>query len=156
MNTSPKFRPLIKKLLPEYLSLIILALFLCLSANLRFFQKVLDIYPWASNQGFICSLVLLLFACLLFFAALFSVVLSVRVTAVIFLLVAASSAHFSDSFGTVIDSDMLRNVLETNVAESADLLNPSLVLRLLLLGLRIPTQPDHRLRRNVITCCERT
>ena len=134
MNTSPKFRPLIKKLLPEYLTLIILALFLCLSANLRFFQKVLDIYPWASNQGFICSLVLLLFACLLFFAALFSVVLSVRVTAVIFLLVAAASAHFSDSFGTVIDSDMLRNVLETNVAESADLLNPSLVLRLLLLG----------------------
>lgn len=126
---------LAKKAYPTYSILIVLSLFLCVTANLTFFKHVLEIYPWATNQAFIFSLAVLVFACLLFFAAIFSLVVPVRVTAAIFLMVAASSAYFSDTFGTVIDTEMLRNVLETNAAESADLLNMSLLFRLLLLGL---------------------
>lgn len=126
---------LAKKAYPTYSILIVLSLFLCVTANLTFFKHVLEIYPWVTNQAFIFSLAVLVFACLLFLAAIFSLVVPVRVTAAIFLMVAASSAYFSDTFGTVIDTEMLRNVLETNAAESADLLNMSLLVRLLLLGL---------------------
>ncbi|CAA0119655.1 phosphoethanolamine transferase [Zhongshania aliphaticivorans] len=134
MNTASNDTPP-KTFLSAYSILIVLSLFLCVTANLTFFKHVLEIYPWATNQAFIFSLAVLVFACLLFLAAIFSLVVPVRVTAAIFLMVAASSAYFSDTFGTVIDTEMLRNVLETNAAESADLLNMPLLARLLLLGL---------------------
>ena len=40
-----------------------------------------------------------------------------------------------DSYGTVIDTDMIRNTLETNVAEASDLFSGKLLLYLLLLGI---------------------
>lgn len=55
-----------------------------------------------------------------------------------FFLIAAISHYFSSHFGTVIDRDMLQNVLETDLAEARGLLNPDLIFTtagwLLLLG----------------------
>lgn len=120
--------------LPPYLLLIILAIFLTATANWTFFQHTVDIYSLNDNKAFVSSLAIVVFASLLFLASLFSLVLPARVTAVLFLFVAASSSYFSDKFGTVIDVEMLRNVLETDAAESADLMTFSLASRLVLLG----------------------
>jgi lipid A ethanolaminephosphotransferase len=121
--------------LPSYQLLIIVAIFLTATANLTFFHHALEIYPWATNKAFVVSLSIVVFASLLFIASIFSLVLPARITAVLFLLVAASSSYFSDKFGTVIDVEMLRNVLETDAAESADLMTFTLAGRLVLLGL---------------------
>lgn len=55
-----------------------------------------------------------------------------------FFLIAAISHYFISHFGTVIDREMLQNVLETDLAEASGLLNPDLIFTtagwLLLLG----------------------
>ena len=48
------------------------------------------------------------------------------------LLLTASTAHFIDSFGTLVDPAMLRNVLNTHWSESKELIGPRLGLALLL------------------------
>tara|TARA_R110001592_G_scaffold217488_6_gene471229 strand:+ start:5422 stop:7071 length:1650 start_codon:yes stop_codon:yes gene_type:complete len=128
-NRAPGFR------LKPYQLLIVVALFLTATANLTFFTRVLEIYPWAENTAFLSFLGLATFASLLFLAALFSLVLPARITAIVFLIAGAMSSYFADSFGTVIDADMLRNVIETNPSESADLMTGSLATRLLLVGI---------------------
>jgi lipid A ethanolaminephosphotransferase len=128
-NRAPGFR------LKSYQLLIVITLFLTATANLTFFTHVLEIYPWVGNAAFLCFLGLATFASLLFLAALFSLVLTARITAIVFLIAGAMSSYFADSFGTVIDVDMLRSVIETNPSESADLITVSLATRLLLAGI---------------------
>lgn len=54
----------------------------------------------------------------------------------IFLLIAGSfAAYFMDSYGVVIDKEMLRNVLETDFQESMDLVSVKLMAYVFLLGL---------------------
>jgi len=120
--------------LRSYHIMVVVAVFLSATANLSFFSAVLDLYPWADNSGFIVSMVVLLVACLTLLMAVFSLVLPWRITVSLFLLVAAGTAYFSDQFGTVIDVDMIRNLAETDVAESSDLLSLNLILRVVLLG----------------------
>jgi lipid A ethanolaminephosphotransferase len=70
-----------------------------------------------------------------------------------FFLIAAISHYFISHFGTVIDREMLQNVLETDIAEASGLLNPDLIFTtagwLLLLGwlnLKIEFKPMSRRR----------
>jgi lipid A ethanolaminephosphotransferase len=125
--------PFSKPLRP-YLLIVLVALLMTVTANQSFFSAVLSIYPWADNLAFLVSLSLLLFALQVFVIALVSVVLPLRVVLALLLLIAASSSYFSDTYGTVVNDEMLRNVLETNPAESADLMSLGFVIRMLLLG----------------------
>lgn len=112
------------------------AAFLFLSGNLAFFGKVLEVYPWgASNAAFLISLAVAGISIITLLISLLSVLVPLRVVLSVLLLVAAATAYFSDTFGTIIDQVMIANVLETDVAEAADLLNVHFITRLLLLGL---------------------
>lgn len=51
------------------------------------------------------------------------------------ILVAASASHFAGQFGVYFDPGMLRNVVQTDVAEARELLTPGLFLHVLLLAL---------------------
>lgn len=51
------------------------------------------------------------------------------------ILVAASASHFAGQFGVYFDPGMLRNVLQTDVAEARELLTPGLFLDVLALAL---------------------
>jgi lipid A ethanolaminephosphotransferase len=77
----------------------------------------------ASNQLFIVVLVLFQFLLLLFFMALLTMHKWHRHVLAIFYFVAAFSAYFADSYGVIIDKDMLINAAETNVAEALGLLS---------------------------------
>ena len=127
MSLLYRFRP--------YQIFIVTALFLAASANLTFFSAVLDLYPIADNTGFMVSMTVLLVACLVLLMSLFSLILPWRMTVSLLLLTAAATSYFSDQFGTVIDIEMIRNVFETDAAESTDLLSSSLILRIILLGI---------------------
>ena len=111
------------------------ALFLVATANLTFFRAVLALYPLADNFGFVASLAILLAACLTLLMSVFSLALPWRWTVSLFLLTAAASSYFSDQFGTVIDLDMIRNVYETDAAESMDLFSSDLIFRVFFLGI---------------------
>lgn len=112
------------------------AAFLTVTGNLAFFGKLTDIYAWgADNAGFLLSVTVVLGSALTLLLAVLSAVFPVRLVIGIFLVLGAVTGYFTDQFGVVIDGGMIRNAVETNAREAADLLNVRFLLRLLLLGI---------------------
>jgi len=135
------------KLTPTRLILLVAAFFI-LTANFSFFDRVTDVYPLnTENLGFLISLVFFFYGFIALLTLLLSALLSVRLATSLLIILAAVSSYYADSLGVVIDSSMIRNVMETNLNEALDLINPSLLLRLFLLGIipvilvwRVPLQ----------------
>ena len=76
-----------------------------------------------TNQMYMVVLGLYQFLLLLFLMALLTMHKWYKHVLVIFYLLAAISAYFADSYGVIIDKDMLINAAETNIAEAAGLLS---------------------------------
>lgn len=112
-----------------------LALFLAASANLSFFEKTAAVYPLATHWPFLLSIAAVLVCVLAFVTAVFSLVFPVRLVGTFLLLVAAVAGHFADTFGVVIETEMIRNVMMTNASEAGDIVTGGLLMRVLLLGL---------------------
>ena len=117
-----------------YVMMGIVALFLTLTANVTFFDKATEVYPFAQHIGFIGSLPLVLFGVMLLVIVLLSYRYTLKAVLIFLLLTAAVTAYFTDTYGTVYDVNMLQNALQTDKAESADLFNVNFILRILLLG----------------------
>jgi lipid A ethanolaminephosphotransferase len=120
--------------LNKYQLICLTALFLVVTANLTFFEQVFELYPWQQNAGFILSVSVLLFSLFVFLLSLFSLIIPIRWLATFCILVATFAGYFADQFGTIINVDMIRNSIETNVAEAQDLASWGLLLRILMLG----------------------
>lgn len=114
--------------------LLLVAVFITATMNIHFFTSSMALYPPSEYPVFYGSLLLFSFAVQLFTVALLALLLPLSAALILALLVGATSSYFSDTYGTVIDTEMLRNVLESNTAESLDLLSPALLLRLALLS----------------------
>jgi lipid A ethanolaminephosphotransferase len=111
------------------------SLFLLLTGNLAFFQQLTQTYPWGgANAAFLISVVLVLGCEIVLLTLLLSLVIPLRVTLSLLFLITAVAAYFSDQFGTIIDTVMIGNTLQTSTAEAADLLTVTFGLRVLLLG----------------------
>lgn len=124
-----------KRLSPIVL-LLVTALYLAATANFTFFSELNSVYPWSDgNLLFLGSVAIVLVAAISLFIALFSLLIPIRIVIGGFLLIAAVAAYFTDHFGTIIDTTMLENVLQTDPAEAGDLLSWRLVLRLVVLGI---------------------
>ena len=114
--------------------IIVVALYLVATANIGFFKQVLAIYPFADNVGFIISLTGLLFGLMwLLFQLLCYRPIAKPVLSIMFI-IAAICGYFTDGYGTIFDSGMLVNSLQTDQAEAMGLMAPSFVIRLLLMG----------------------
>lgn len=124
-----------KLTLSPHLLIILAAIFITLTGNHTFFSKVLTVYPWSENQGFLLSLGTLLFCLITVFTIMVNWLMPVRLAVSVMLLIAASAGFFTDQFGTLFDIEMIRNMLETDSAEAADLLSWGLVLRVILTGI---------------------
>ncbi len=112
------------------------ALLLVLSGNLAFFRAV-----WAVAQEGTPSPLAFVAVCGGILLLALALVLSLcalpylwKPVAITFLIGAAISAHYMDSYGAVIDRSMIQNIAETDPGEVGDLITASLVLRVLLLG----------------------
>ena len=104
--------------------------------NLSYYRKVLEIYPLdGGNLPFLASIVVLQFLFTLLLLGLIGWRPLLKPLLTILLIAASLAAYFMDNYGTVINADMIRNTLETNVAEASDLFSLKLLLYLLLLGI---------------------
>lgn len=125
-----KYISLIKKI-PWSTSIfwvIISAFFITIFANFTMFAKAnAYLIGSGSNQLFMVVLVLFQFLLLLFFMSLLTMHKWHRHILAIFYFVAAFSAYFADSYGVIIDKDMLINATETNVNEAFGLLSWRLI-----------------------------
>ena len=116
--------------------ILLVALWLTGLDNFSYYRKVLEIYPLeGGNLPFLASIVALQFLFTLLLLGLIGWRPLLRPLLTILLVAASLAAYFMDSYGTVIDTDMIRNTLETNVAEASDLFSGKLLLYLLLLGI---------------------
>ena len=122
--------------------------FITLFFNQTFFAKLFQ-FAWAEqNYTVLLSAPLVL---ILLFMAILNIVLALthRYTfksVMIFLLfLSASTSYFIDSFGTIIDKNMITNMIQTDSAEVFDLMTPKLLFYLLI-GAILPSLLLHRTR----------
>lgn len=114
--------------------IIIVALYLVATANIGFFEQVLDVYPFSKNVGFILSITGLLFGLMWLVLQLLCYRPIAKPVLIALLVTAAICGYFTDAYGTVFDTNMLINSLETDQAEAMGLFAPSMVIRVLILG----------------------
>ena len=96
----------------------------------------MDIYPL--SQGgiiFILSITIFHYCFLILLMLLSGLVIPTRIAVSVFILLAAVVGYYSDRFNIVIDVEMIRNILQTDVDEMADTVNSGLVIRFFLLGI---------------------
>lgn len=120
---------------PNQRMVLVVSLFIMLTGNYTFLNRVADIYFADSRHLAFFVSVFFLFAAATAFLLNFLAYrgLTAPVLA-IFLLISSATAYFTDKYGTVLNDEMLINMLQTNVSEAGDLLSVSLVIRLLVFG----------------------
>lgn len=115
--------------------LLVVVAFLVAAGNQAFFAHVLATYPPAGNLLKLLSLTAGYFAVTALVAALFAFGRLTKPVLILLLVLSAPAAYFMDSYDIVINTEMLENVVQTNVAEARDLLTFKLLAYLSLLGL---------------------
>lgn len=112
------------------------SLYLLLFFNFSFFTNLVNTYSFEGmNSVYIISIGLVLLA---LFNLLFTIVSSKYTTKIILVfifIVSSFTAYFMDTYHVIIDSEMIRNTLQTNLSEASDLFSFKQVGYFLLLGL---------------------
>lgn len=128
----------------------IVALYLTLTANFSFFNQLTAIYPVTHSLAFVMSVGGLLFCVIWLVLQLVSHKYLHKPMLILALMIGAICPYFTDSYGTIFDTHMLINGLETDQAEAMDLFAPAFLMRVVVLGvipallvsqLRIKTVP---------------
>jgi len=115
---------------------LIIAIFWVALCNLTFFRHVLGVYPLNShNIGFLVSLVLGLTAFIFLFLTLITSRSTYKPLLSLLLFAASLTTYFMDNYNVVIDHNMVRNIVETNVDESLDLFSFKLLGYVAVLGI---------------------
>lgn len=120
---------------PNQRLVLLVSLFIMLTGNQSLFKHVLEIYTLEQGHWvFLLSLFVLFTAATAFLLNLLAYRSLTTPVLALFLVVSSVAAYFTDKYGTVLNDEMLMNMLQTNVAEAGDLLSFSLVWRVALLG----------------------
>ncbi|MDR1694708.1 MAG: phosphoethanolamine--lipid A transferase [Lactobacillaceae bacterium] len=111
---------------------ILYSLFILAFYNFLFFSKVFNISQSLlfTIGTFVSVLFLLIFSCNLFFWK-----YTVKPLAILLILINSGVLYFMATYKVVVDAVMLRNTLETDIAEVADLLSFKLFIYIFFLGL---------------------
>ena len=113
----------------------LVAVFLTAFGNLSFFGKVLKTYQLtAGNAPALISLAAMVVAITVLLLALTCFRQTTKPVLIVILLLSSLAACFMDSYGIVINTEMLQNAAQTNMAEALDLLNFRLLAYFVVLG----------------------
>jgi len=116
--------------------IIFVAIFLVLFDNYSFFTNTLQVYPFNMHNGaFIISLGVVLASLLTFVFTLVSSKYTTKAVLIIVLIISSLTNYFMNTYHVVIDDSMIRNMMQTNLNESMDLLSLKQILYLLFLGI---------------------
>ena len=110
--------------------------FLVVFYNFTFFKNVINTYGFEEmNILYISSMAILLFSLFAFLFSIFSSKYTTKGILILIFIVSSFTAYFMDTYHVVIDDEMIRNTLQTNLSESSDLFSLKLVFYVLFLGL---------------------
>lgn len=111
------------------------AIFLILFDNYTFFKNILEVYPLGlSNIGFLISLVFVVLSVSILVFTLVSSKWTTKPILITVLLISSFTSYFMNNYGVIVDDSMIRNLLQTNINESMDLLTIKQVLYFVVLG----------------------
>ncbi len=113
---------------------LVVALFVTLTGNVHFFTEVVKVYPLQDNWAFVLSLNVWLFSFLSVLLLAVAYRYSVKPVLIVVLLIASMVSYFANSYGTVFGENMIANSMETNLAETLDLLSVELMAYVVILG----------------------
>ncbi len=120
----------------QYKLIVISAISFVLFYNFSFFKNILLVYPFEGiNIVYFISTGILLLSLLIFLFTLFSSKYTTKPFLIFLFITSTFMAYFMDSYNVVIDSGMIRNALQTNFNESADLFSFKLVAYVFFLAL---------------------
>lgn len=114
--------------------IIIIALYLVATANFGFFAQVLSIYPFGNNVGFMVSITGLLFGLMWLLFQLLCYRPIAKPVLIAMVMIAAVCGYFTDAYGTIFDTNMLINSIQTDQGEAMGLMSLSFFIRVFLLG----------------------
>ncbi|WP_428023229.1 phosphoethanolamine transferase [Arcobacter sp.] len=130
----------------QYTLIAFVAIFLTAFYNISFFQNVINTYSFSSiHIVYIISIAFVLFSFILFLFSLFASKYTTKPLLILVLIVSSFTAYFMDTYHVIIDTEMIRNTLQTNISESSDLFSFKLVLYALFLGL-LPSLVVYKLK----------
>ncbi len=128
--------PIFSKGLSSNTLILLVALFITLGSNLTFFANVLHRYPLGSSSALhLASLAGVFFAINAFLFAVIGFGRLTKPVLILFLLLSSLAAYFMDSYGVIINDEMLRNAVQTNAAETLDLMTAKLLVYVGCLGM---------------------
>ena len=115
--------------------IVLTSLFLVIFDNYAFFTNLIKVYPLSENFGFVLStaVVNLFFTILLL--SLVSTKWTIKPIIITLLLVSSLTNYFMNAYHVVIDDSMIRNMMQTNLHESMDLLTLKQILYFVFLGI---------------------
>jgi lipid A ethanolaminephosphotransferase len=120
----------------QYKLITLIAVFIIAFYNISFFKNILETYPLNGlNIIYIISMIFVFMAVVIFLFTLVSSRYTTKPILILVLIVSSFTAYFMDTYHVVIDSEMIRNTLQTNLDESGDLFSLELVLYILFLGI---------------------
>ncbi|RUM94688.1 MAG: phosphoethanolamine transferase [Thiothrix sp.] len=115
---------------------LLVSVFLVLLYNFAFFNNFIGVYPLSSiNLVHLLSLAVLLVSILLILLNFVLIKFTTKPILIVLVMVSSVAAYFMDTYNVIIDTDMIRNILLTDAAESRDLLNYRLLIYVLILGI---------------------
>lgn len=115
---------------------LLVSLFLVVFTNGTFFSHVVQTYGLtASSAAMIASLSVVLLSATVILLSLFTFSRATKPFLILILVISSQVAYFMDMYDVVIDPHMIQNLLETNTAESADLLSWKQLGYLVFLGI---------------------
>ncbi|MCT7493486.1 phosphoethanolamine transferase [Aliarcobacter cryaerophilus] len=124
------------------------ALLFTLFYNFKFFKDLFAAYGFsASNLLYFFSIGVVLTFLIIFLLTLFSSKYTTKPILITIFTISAFTAYFMDSYSVVIDSEMIRNSLQTSFKESVDLFSFRLVLYVLFLAI-IPSYIVYKTKIN--------
>lgn len=109
------------------------AAYVLFATNATFWSKAADYF--AINPFRFASFIAVLLLAHVAVFALFSARQVVKPAMIVAILIAAASSYFIDSFGTIIDREMIANAVETTTSEAGHLLTPAFYGHMALYGL---------------------
>ncbi|MBA1432070.1 MAG: phosphoethanolamine--lipid A transferase [Epsilonproteobacteria bacterium] len=111
------------------------SLFLVVFDNYAFFTNLTKVYPLSDNFGFVVSTVFVNFFFTVLLFGLISTKWTIKPIIITILIVSSLTNYFMNAYHVIIDASMIRNMMQTNLNESIDLLTLKQVLYFLFLGL---------------------
>lgn len=126
----------LKKTFSPISLILAVSLFIVVFDNISFVKQVTAVYPInLHNIAFLLSLGVFLFSFIVLLFLLFSYKYTIKPVLIFALILSALTNYFMVTYNVVLDHEMIRNSMQTDVKETADLVTVNMLLYLVFLGL---------------------